>query len=606
MKLDFTAAVKANKKAFRNQEKKLVGVKTSTPGVTVIADMVYCPQDTKTTPQGNTVKEILVRIVEFVNFPEVMARSDPNNPGSLLVKRRELQNAATKTYAWSADEVPLKPGDEISLSFIGVSGAPIPDLLMSKNASELTLRISALRPKHYTKKNGEKSIDTRTGEPRVYWDCGKSVVAVDGYNNLRKAIKELQHNIPLWKCAFPAKRPMRKVKQDDGTYLDKTTSARRAILFGTDTKTDVHSDGTKLFVHNTGPVSVDKGEYVAGQGGVYKNMGIMVSLYALYNEETYNPVDETTSSRLVYQNTMVRLETHDGLITKSFGIMDPPRWKALAPHFIRALKGIIFVKDPYDKKQELIDNIKDYAETNELADGGSEEAAAVIAAGNGVQRGTVVTIDRIMIDMPDMIRQIGTEVSLAEALRVTEGFADAKTDANSRFNSLPQNQAANPYKLPIICLSNFRKSADADTLKNFKIYLVTPSKKWNNGSGKSAEQIIAEFEANEDVDREEEDRTFDTRMCAFFAVNDSTSDEVQEALEAMAGITDMDLAPTDVGPSAKPEEEEHRTSVRASPEPEDKAKKSIKSSKKHRNNKKKEKRATATEGFEEEPDEDEE
>ncbi|MBB18144.1 MAG: hypothetical protein CMP20_01555 [Rickettsiales bacterium] len=602
MKLNFSEANKKAKKAFRTQQKKLVGVKSSTPGVTAIVDVVYCPQKTKTTPGGNVVKEILVRVIGFKTFPASMARWDPENSGALLVKRRELLDAAAKTYGWSGDEVSLKPGDEISLSFIGVTGAPIPDCLMSDNASELTLQISSLVPKYYTNKNGVTSVDSRTGEPRVFWDCGKSVIPQDGYENQQKVVRDLQNHLPLWKCAFPSERPTRTKKMPDGSFVDTASSARRAICFGGDTKTEVSEDGTELFVHNAGVVSTDQAEYTAGQNDAYKNLGIMASIYSLYDERKWNPRTESTDERRLYQNTIVRLHTRDDVVTRAFGIMDPQRWKALAPHLVRALIGVVFVNDPFDKKQELINNIQDFVESNELVDGGNEDAAAVIAAGNGVQRGTVATIDRIVLDMPGMIRQVGTEIPLEQALRITENFKDAKVDANAHFNVLPQNQATNPYKLNVLCLSNFRKAIDADTLKSYKIYLVTTSKKWNNGSGKTAEQVIAEYEANDDVDRDAEDRTFEPHLCAFYAVHDKTSDDVQSALDAMATVADMDLAPAEVKPA---EDDEHRKSVRASPEPEDAVEKASKASKKARDKKKKDKRKKATAGFDDD-DEDEE
>jgi len=601
MKLNFSAANKAAKKAFRSQKNKLVGVKSAAPGVSAIVDVVYCPRETKTTPGGNVVKEIQVRLTEILSFPPKMARWDPSNPGALLVKRSELQDAASGTRGWSADEVSLKPGDEFSLSFIGVTGAPIPDCLMLKNASELTLQISSLAPKHYVNKSGVLSVDKRTGKPRIFWDCGKSVIPQDGYRNTQKVVRDLRKHLSLWKCTFPPQRPTRTKRMDDGTYAEAPTSARRAICFGGDTKTEIAKDGTELFVHNAGIVSIDQAEYTSGQAGEYKNLGVMISLYTLYDESKWNSATETTDTRRIFQNTVVRLHTRDDVITNAFGIMDPARWKALAPRFATDLEGVIFVNDPFDKKQELIDNIQAFVESNELVDGGSEDAAAAIAAGNGVQRGTVATIDRAVLDFPTMVRKIATEIPLEEALRITENFKDAKLDANSHYNALPQNQAAHPYKLPVICLSNFRKATDADTLKSYKIYLMTPSKKWNNGSGKTAEQVVAEYEANDDVDRDAEDRTFDPQLCAFYAVHESTSDDVQGALDAMASVADMDLEPS-ASKTVSDNGDEHRQSVRASPEPETAAEKASKASKKARDKKKKDKRKKATTGFDEDDD----
>lgn len=496
-------------------------------------------------------KEISVRLVEILSFPPQMGRWNPDVPGELFVKRRELQDAATKTYGWSADETTLKPGDEFTLSFIGVPTQPLPACLMSDAANDLTLKVSSLAPTHYVNKAGNLSMDVRTGKPRVFWSCSKCIIPLEGYwSTPGQVVRDLQRHLPFWVYTFPSKRPTKTKKQEDGSFQVVPTTARRVISFGGD-KSVVAEDGTDLFVHNTGVVSVDEGEYVVGQNATYKSLGIMVSLYALYDQRMWDPRDHTMTVRRVYQNTVVRLCTRDNLIANTFQLTDPQQWAALAPRFVQVLKGLIFVKDPYVKQQALIDNVQAFAEANPLDNGDNPDAQAAIDRGNGVQRGTAVTIDRLVLDLPAMIIQLGTPIPLSDALQITGGFASAKgNDANA--SKLTQNLTSRPFKQDVLCLSTFCRDIPPTSLKSYTVYLVTPNKKWNAGSGKSASQLVAEYQANDDpTERDVEDRTFETAHCAFYAIHNRNAPSPR--------------------PRAKPK---HRASVRDSDGPLDLAKRS--------------------------------
>ena len=523
MNLDFSAANKANKKAFRTMRTKLTNVKSSPTGVTAVVDVVYCPPKPGKTVNGNPVKDVTVRVMEIVKTPPQMARRDPETPGAFLVKRKkvDIDDKGKRTYAWSDDEVGLKPGDELKLSFISVPTDPIPPSLMASNANDLTLQISSLVPSHHINKSGNLSMDVRTGRPRVFWTCSKSIISLTAYQNTpSKVVSDLHQHLPFWKYAFSAQRPTRTQTLENGSVMEKATFAHPVICFGGTTKTQTAEDGTELFVYNDGVVSADEGEYVTGQNSTYKNLGILVSIYALYDERKWDPRTQTMATRRVYQNTIVRFCTRDNLVTKTFLLVDPGQWAALAPHFVRALNGLIFVRDPYQERPNLLDNVQTFAETSALVTGGSREAQAAIDAGNGVQRGTVVTIDRMVLDLPTMIRQIGTPIPVSDAIQMTAHVASAK--GNQEYALLTQNQVSRPFKQDVICLSTFVKTVDPKSLRDYTVYLVTPSKNWNAGSDKSPSEVMAEYQANDDPDRDCHDRTFETTHCALYAVHNRT------------------------------------------------------------------------------------
>ena len=599
-KLDFSKAITATKKSFRKQKEGLKTKKATRAGVTVVIKIIYAPKEAGKTKRNNPVKKVSVRVMELIDFTPKMARRDGN--GRFQVKRLELQDAESKKYGFSVDEIPLEVGAQFDLEFKSFEG-PLPEGLVTGNI----IKVSSLAPKHhvYTSgdREGQKSMDMRTGDPRVFWSCSNNVIVREDYDDRQMVVRNLRERLPLWKCAFGATRPTRQVKQDDGSYETEFSSSRLAICFGGETKTETAKDGTELFVHNTGIISTDGAEFLAGQDKQYKTLGVMTTLYALYDESIWNPVSNTRDERRVYQETCVRIVTNDGVITKNFGLINPKIWEAIGPQFVRVLDCVMFVKDPYDKQMELIDSIQQFVESNELNDGGNEAARAAIDAGNGVQRGTVVTIEDLVLDFPKMIRDLGTQVSFEDMMRVTDGFNANKLDATAYNNSLDQNMTSEPYKLDTVCLSTFRKSIDAKAFANHEFFLVTPKKKWNKGSGKTGAEVIAEYEANDDPERDAEDRSFDPELCLFYAVHHRTSPEAHAALE---GLEDMDLGEVvlEDPPAVKEEKPEHRQPVRdTTPEKEDVVEKTEKSTKKARGKKKAAKRKEAAMGFDDDDDE---
>lgn len=543
VKFNFKGALKSVRSARKAFRKVLLSNKSSAPGIELEGGILKV--DTGFTKESNPFTEVTIQVYKIVNVPSETGSWDDKTPGLVNARLKESTGQKGK-YIFSNETAPLKPGDIFKLKFTQIGEKVIPGCL---EVGKL-VRFSSVAPKNYRYvadskygKKGELSMDRQTGKARVFWTCGSNAQPLDEIENPGEVIADFRRFLPFRSFAFGPETPFRI---ENGKHLTKTTI--KTLSFGD----YVPTDDAGHFVVNSGVTDPEGAEYnKEGQGATFMTFGVTALTFSWYEHiEPREDYNDPPVKREIYQQTAVRLITNEEVIIRAFSIVDKDTWVLLGPFFAEHLEGLVVVKSPYDRDTVLSAKVEEFAQSIDFDDGGSDKARAAIDAGQAVKRGVVATINKFMINLPAMIRKIGTEVSHELASKATQNWASAKmlTD-DTKVTGMLQNTVANPYSLNVIGLDCFTKATDATSLANHTIYMITPNGNWN---GKSGEEVIAEYEANEE--RSRSDRTFSPDRCLFYAVHNRTSAVVQDALAGISAddlAVDMDIVADEAGPSTQ-------------------------------------------------------
>ena len=522
-------AAKTSNKTFRNS---LKSNKSVAPGIKM--QVVVLMVEDGTTPKGNVSKEATVQVMVIdPDFPSSVASYDTEKPG--VVNARMKEKAGDK-WTFSNTTTPVKPGDIFKVSWIDAGQGGIPAGIEPGKL----LRLFSVAPRQHRykkdtkyKKAGELATYA-DGTLKAFWKCANSVEPLNELEFPGKVIGDLQKHVAFNNFTLGPERPFRYV---NGNRAIKP--ANKTLCFGG----HIPEDAEGHFVVNAGVTDPDNMEYLKeGQSGSYMAFGATVLLFQWYKHtEPRVNWDDPAVERELWQQTAARFITNERLLSETFLIHDKAAWSENGPHFARGLEGLVVVKDPYDSDPTLSNKIQEYAESIEFDDGGSDKAREAIESGNAVKRGTVVTISKMMLNLPSMIRKIGTQISLEQAEAATNKFAAAKQLTTDKLASaMQQNVIANPHTLNVIGLHSFTQSTSEASLRDYDIYIITPNEDFNGESGKSAEEVMAEVAENEE--RSKAKKTFDPDLCLYYAVHRRTLDTVQDALAGVsAEALDMDI-----------------------------------------------------------------